>query len=125
MFRRIYDALTVYLVFKAPSGIAAPTQLLPLVGGRSVHVTWTAPQTANGILTKFVILAYDMSSPGSKPVESTFTDTSSLNGTIAGLKPYTTYDIKIAMYTFGGSAVGPGRNVRTEQAGMSDGFVTY
>ena len=111
------NASLISFRFTAPTGIEPPTTLTPLEGGRSVHVTWTRPQITNGVITKFVILAYEVILLHSKPIESTITDISRLNGTIAGLKPYTRYAIKIAMYTMGGSAIGPGRTVRTKQAG--------
>ena len=107
----------MFFSFKAPTGLQAPIQLIPLPGGTTVRVTWAPPQRPNGVLTEYRILSYRVHPPQAVPGETVVSDTSILNITISGLQPFTTYEIKIQAFTVGGSSVGPGNNVTTEESG--------
>ena len=103
---------------KAPAGLQAPIQLISLPGGTTVIVAWVPPQRPNGVLTEYRILSYRVHPPQAVPGETVVSDTTVLNTTISGLQPYTTYEIKIQAFTVGGSSVGPGGNVTTEESGI-------
>ena len=118
---RLCVSLTIMLVFfsvKAPTGLQAPTQLVPLPGGTTVIVTWEPPQRPNGVLTEYRILSYRVHPPQAVPGETVVSDMNLLNTTITGLQPYTTNEIKIQAFTIGGSSIGPGKNVTTEESGI-------
>lgn len=85
-------------------------------------MTWAPPQRPNGVLTEYRILSYRVHPPQAVPGETVVSDTSILNTTVSGLQPFTTYTMKIQAFTVGGSAVGPGKNVTTEESGIRDFF---
>lgn len=91
---------------------------MPLPGGKTVRVVWTPPGRPNGVISEYGILSYRVHPPQSTPDETVITDTSVLNTTITALQPYTTYEIRIQAFTVGGSAVGPGKNVTTQESGI-------
>lgn len=101
----------------APTGLQAPIQLIPLPGGTEVIVTWAPPARPNGVLIEYRILSYRVHPTQAVPAEKVVSDTGVLNTTVSGLQPYSTYEIKIKAFTVGGSSVGPGRNVTTEESG--------
>lgn len=103
---------------KAPTGLQAPIQLTALPGGKTVTVTWASPERPNGVISEYRILSYRVHPPQSAPGETVIKDTGVLNATISGLQPYTTYEIRIQASTVGGSSVGPGKNVTTEESGI-------
>ena len=118
---RLCISLTTLLVFfsvKAPTGLQAPTQLVPLPGGTTVMVTWAPPQRPNGVLTEYRILSYRVHPLQVVPGETVVSDISILNTTISGLQPYTTYEIKIQAFTVGRSSIGPDKNVTTDESGI-------
>ncbi|XP_048585709.1 usherin isoform X2 [Nematostella vectensis] len=98
-----------------PQGLSAPTSAVPLKGGRTASVTWNPPTLQNGLITHYVIRAYDAFASGN-PVDFRVSDPALLNVTITNLTPYTTYRVQVAAYTQGGSAEGPGLSVTTLQA---------
>ena len=83
-----------------------------------MRVVWTPPERPNGVISEYRILSYRVHPPQSTPDESVITDISVLNATITALQPYTTYEIRIQAFTVGGNAVGPGKNVTTEESGI-------
>lgn len=109
-----------YLVYPltAPTGLQAPIQLIPLPGGTEVRVTWAPPARPNGVLTEYRILSYRVHPRQAVPAEKVVSDIGVLNTTVSGLQPYTIYEIKIQAFTAGGSSVGPGKNVTTEESGI-------
>lgn len=64
------------------------------------------------------MLSYRAQSPWALHGQSDLLGTDSLNATISGLQPYTTYEIKIQAFTIGGGNVGLGKNVTTEESGI-------
>lgn len=83
-----------------------------------MNVSWSPPETPNGVLTQYRILANDTSRTNSSLVVTTVTDTGVLSQILSGLRPFTTYEIKIAASTIGGSKVGPGQGIKTKEAGI-------
>lgn len=51
-----FDMLFVHL--SAPSGVKGPISVRPL-SGSEIEVIWEEPQATYGLLTKFVVMAYD------------------------------------------------------------------
>ena len=114
----LVNLIRVFFLTKAPSGLQAPVQLEPLPGGETVGVIWAPPERPNGVINEYRILAYRVDTPGATPDETVIVDTSVFNGTISGLQAYTIYEIRIQAFTVGGSSVGPGKNVTTEESGI-------
>ena len=83
-----------------------------------MRVAWTPPERPNGVISEYRVLSYRVNPPQSTPDETVITDINVLNATITALQPYTTYEIRIQASTVGGSAVGPGKNVTTEESGI-------
>lgn len=83
-----------------------------------MRVTWAPPARPNGVLTEYRILSYRVHPRQAVPAEKVVSDIGVLNTTVSGLQPYAIYEIKIQAFTAGGSSVGPGKNVTTEESGI-------
>ena len=105
------------IVFLAPEFYRAPYDVTPLPGGRSMYVAWQPPQVYRGVLRGYIVRAYDDSNSSVSPVELKFNEMDIFNATLDGLQPYTTYDVRIAAFTDGGTGESPGTSVRTLESG--------
>ena len=66
-------------MFLAPVGVTAPYEARHLSGFK-VEVKWLAPVSTAGLMSKFVLKAYNNEDPLIDPVEALFTNTSKRKG---------------------------------------------
>ena len=73
-----FTQVLLYL-FLAPVGVTAPYEARHLSGFK-VEVKWLAPVSTAGLMSKFVLKAYNNEDPLIDPVEALFTNTSKRKG---------------------------------------------
>ena len=112
----------INVYFSAPTGISAPISVTPLQDGRSVEVVWSPPERPNGLIIFYNLIARNRAKP-SDTVVTKVNDVETFNATMAGLTPYTRYDITITAFTSGGNGTSPSVNVTTLQAGWLSNFL--
>ncbi|BFZ06827.1 hypothetical protein BsWGS_09866 [Bradybaena similaris] len=95
-----YDA--GLLPYTAPSGVKGPISVRPL-SGSEIEVIWEEPQATYGLLTKFVVMAYDNGTVVSLDIN----DVSVTAANMTGVTPDTNYLVKIVACTPGGCTESP------------------
>lgn len=63
----------------APIGVRPPYSVTVL-SGFEISASWYPPKSSAGLLTHYILRAYNMDRPELPPVETIFTDTSIYNG---------------------------------------------
>ncbi|KAJ8045141.1 Usherin [Holothuria leucospilota] len=87
----------------APTGVSPPIDPFSL-NGYTISVGWQRPTGNTGVLSEYILLAYNQDDPLLTPVEAVFLDTSheEYSGNITGVIPYTNYFITLKACTAGG-----------------------
>ncbi|XP_076463865.1 usherin-like [Babylonia areolata] len=85
----------------APVGVGPPTHVRVL-SGYDVEVKWNEPQSTSGLLTKTIILAYNLQDPDQPPVTREVLDVNVEAVNMTDLVPDTDYRFKISACTSGG-----------------------
>ena len=104
--------VTVTMPTVSPSGIKAPTNVTAL-GPHNIYVMWNMPILA-GTIDQFRLV---LNAGSSTEIERGAGIAS--NAVVGGLKPYTTYNVRIKACLQGipnGCGIGPGRSVKTLEA---------
>ncbi|XP_053408878.1 usherin-like [Mercenaria mercenaria] len=90
----------------SPVGVTAPYEVYHY-NGYLVKFKWLAPVSTSGLMTKFVLQAYNLDNETIPPVEAIFTNTSKREGNMTGTIPFTSYNVKMVACTSGGCSVSP------------------
>ncbi|XP_052767673.1 usherin-like isoform X2 [Mya arenaria] len=90
----------------SPVGVTPPYEVKHY-SGFLVKFKWLAPVSTSGLLTQFVIKAYNMDNVTIDPVEALITNTSKREGNMTGTIPYTTYNVHMLACTSGGCSESP------------------
>nr|XP_056708935.1 usherin [Euleptes europaea] len=72
------------------------------INGYSVEVTWDEPVGVIGVIEKYILKASGEDGSSISPVTTEISDTSTLTGTLTGLRPFTTYAVTLMVCTLAG-----------------------
>ncbi|KAM5238832.1 usherin [Ctenodactylus gundi] len=84
----------------APPRVPSPSRALS-ISGSSVEVTWDEPVGVRGVITKYMLKAYEHnpSAPRTLSAHAVFVDTSVLTGVLTGLLPFRNYTVTLTACT--------------------------
>ncbi|XP_021347323.1 usherin-like [Mizuhopecten yessoensis] len=98
----------------APIGVKPPFEV-KVLSGYVITARWQSPLITAGLLTKYILLAYDRKSPKVPPVQEEFT-IDKMYGEITTAIPSTNYSVRVVACTGGGcSESSTGVNVTTKE----------
>ncbi|XP_048258912.1 usherin-like [Haliotis rufescens] len=99
----------------SPVGVVAPYRVRAL-SGYIIEAFWLKPTSTSGLLTKYVLTAYNQDNQNVTPVFMEFTDAETRGANMSGVIPYTNYLMKIAACTSGGCTESQnGTQIRTDE----------
>ncbi|XP_069811529.1 usherin [Dendropsophus ebraccatus] len=107
------------------TGEAAPEDLAPpkaeVISAYSVHLTWTAPRRPQGVIRQYVILYRETSDPtaATSSGSSVTVPGTKHQAKVFGLRPFSTYHIRIEASNNAGSASSPWVSIKTWEAAPS------
>ena len=70
----------MYILCTAPTGVSAPTDPQS-ISGYIIEVKWQQPNGNTGVITQYILTAYNLDEPSLDPVTADFTDTTTLEYT--------------------------------------------
>nr|XP_006813188.1 PREDICTED: usherin [Saccoglossus kowalevskii] len=87
----------------APTGISAPNDPIS-PDGYTIEVRWQQSGGNTGLITQYILSAYNLDSASEDPITAVYTDTTQLEyvGNITGVIPYTNYRVTVTACTAGG-----------------------
>ncbi|XP_077990481.1 usherin-like [Glandiceps talaboti] len=100
----------------APGGLPAPSDPQSL-SGYIIEVKWQQPSSNTGMISQYILTAYNLDNTAVDPVTSVFTDTTQLEytGNVTGVIPFTNYRVTVTACTAGGCTESTGVNIQTSQ----------
>ena len=90
-----------------------------MINARYAILTWKPPQLSGGLVLTYKLNAYDQSGNGEN-VNSAHFPASTLEATISGLKPWTSYTFTVTAYTLTGNIESGAVMNKTAAAGKFD-----
>ncbi|XP_041351149.1 usherin-like [Gigantopelta aegis] len=85
----------------APVGVQPPDMVRALTG-YMFTANWPKPDSTSGLLTKYILTAYNVDNPEIDPIVEEYTDADTTSSNVTGTIPYTNYLLKISACTSGG-----------------------
>ena len=104
------------LLHTAPSDVSNLTVIVTT--SRSMSVSWKPPGRANGVVSQYRIRVIDVTR--NQPAPLLVFNSTTHSAVVAGLLPYTVYQLHLETVTAGGSGVGPVVNATTLEDGEFD-----
>ncbi|XP_041469805.1 usherin-like [Lytechinus variegatus] len=104
----------------APTGLTQPIDPVSITG-YVIQLQWQRPSGNTGLLTQYILSAYNQDLPDIAPVQAFFTDTTMSEniGNITDVVPYTDYDVTVTACTAGGCSESTSVSVRTREEAPS------
>ncbi|XP_071494817.1 LOW QUALITY PROTEIN: usherin-like [Diadema antillarum] len=104
----------------APTGVSPPIDPVSITG-YIIQLQWQRPTGNTGLLTQYILSAYNQDLPELDPVQGIYTDTllTENTGNITDVIPFTNYEVTLTACTAGGCTESSAVAVRTQEEAPS------
>lgn len=76
---KVLSGFDMLYYFTAPIGVRSPYNV-KVLSGFEISASWYPPQSSAGLLSQYILQAYNRDKPQEAPVETVFTDTAVYSG---------------------------------------------